>query len=460
MKSLSNTIKLFLLLFILNSNAWAAMPPISNQAGKTPSFANMLSKVMPAVVNITVLGKLAVPARNFGSSGDIPSDNLPPPQEGSKYQDIEDMGSGVIVDANHGYILTNAHVVRGAKIILVTLNDGRRLKAKLIGLDKLSDIAVLQIKANKLVALPLANSENLQVGDFVAAIGNPFGLHETVTSGVVSALHRSDLGIEGYENFIQTDAPINPGNSGGALINMNGELVGINTAILGSLTGGSIGIGFAIPSNMARAVMEQLIQHGEVKRGVLGVFVQDLTPSLADAFNISGSTGGIVTNVMPGSPADKAGIKAEDVIEKINGIDMKSGPQVKNTIGLLPIDTKVNLQIRRHNQVLNISATIVDPKTLKADIQPVLASLLDGVRLVDYDELVPNLGPIKGVGVVDVDIASEAFLGGLRPGDVILAANGKTVANIDQLMQTISNNPHRLLLKVGRDDGIIFLVIE
>ncbi|HVV68800.1 MAG TPA: Do family serine endopeptidase [Gammaproteobacteria bacterium] len=450
----------------------SALPPEAN--GKPTNLADMLEKVMPAVVNVTVLGEtkgfFPISAQS-GTSGNQPQSQdqspdqqgAPSPQSGQQVvpgvRQFEEMGSGVIINAEQGYLVTNAHVVADAKIITVTLKDGRRFKAKLIGADKPSDIALLQINAKGLTQITFGNSENLKVGDVVAAIGNPFGLQQTVTSGVISALNRTSLGIEGYENFIQTDASINPGNSGGALVNLNGQLIGVNTALIGPVSA-NVGIGLAIPSNMVHDVAVQLIKFGKVQRGVLGVMVQDLTPALADAFNISGKQGALVTNVISGSPAETAGIKPQDVIVKLNNINVRNGAQVKNIVGFLPINTQITIEVLRKDKSFSLNAHIVDPKALKMATTPGLASLLDGVRLTSYDQLVPDFGPIKGAGVIDVDETSNAWISGLRPGDVILEANGQAIHNVDQLLQTVKNNPQRLLLKLGRDQGVIFLVIN
>ncbi len=445
--------------FAVQSNALPPPPTIQGSGKVIPSISGMLTQVMPAVVNVTVLGEMrgSVPSRN-GNSGKQPA---PPSNQQVQpyFRQFMEVGSGVVIDGSKGLIITNAHVVADAKIITITLSDGRRFKAKLLGEDRLSDIALLEINANNLAAIPFGNSDNLKVGDFVAAIGNPFGLQQTVTSGIVSALHRSDLGIEGYENFIQTDASINPGNSGGALVNLQGELVGINTALIGPVSA-NVGIGLSIPSNMVKEVITQLIKFGKVERGVLGVLVQDLTPALADAFDIQGKKGALVTDVSPGSPADKAGIKSQDVIEQLNNTVIVSGTQLRNMVGLMPVGTKAVMAVRRKDQTLNITATIISPKTLKMATEPALASFLNGVRLTSYDELVPDFGPIKGVGVIDVDEMSDAWISGLRPGDIILEANGQVVTNVDQLIKVAQGNNKRLLLKVGRNDGIIFLVIN
>lgn len=441
--------KIILLIFsfvslIFYSTIYAgSIPEVNGQPVQT--LSGMLTKVMPAVVNVTTMGEISQPQRQ---------ENAPPATK-----QFQEMGSGVIVNASKGYIITNAHVIKNAKIITVMLSDGRRFKAKLIGVDNLSDLAVIQINAKELIEMPIGNSDLLQVGDFVAAIGNPFGLHQTVTSGVVSALHRSDLGIEGYESFIQTDASINPGNSGGALVNLKGELVGINTALIGPVSG-NVGIGLSIPSNMASQVAAQLIKYGKVNRGVLGVMVQNLTPELADALGLAGKKGALVTNVVKGSPADKAGLKAQDVIERINDVKIESGTQVKNVVGLLPIRTEVSLYIHRKNQPMTLKAQIMDPESMRKATEPALVSVFDGVRLTNYDELVPQFGKVKGVGVLNVDEVSDAWISGLRPGDVILEANSTPVGNLDQLMESVKDKPKSLLLKVGRGVGIIFIVMH
>jgi Do/DeqQ family serine protease len=470
----------------LSANCLALMPPTDKVAtaspASIPSLSPMLAKIMPAVVNITVVGELPISSayaylygdndtNSNNDSGDDEdnNDNNQSPSADNNQQSpgpnfpknpkFQDMGSGVIVNAANGYIVTNAHLTTHAKIITVTLSDGRRFIAHLIGVDRLSDIAVLKINAKNLTQMPIGDSDNLKVGDFVAAIGNPFGLNQTVTSGMISALHRSDLGIEGYENFIQTDTPINPGNSGGALVNLKGELIGINTALIGPISG-NVGIGFAIPSNMMRSVIDELVKYGKIKRGVLGVMVQDFTPALADAMNLSGTQGALVTNVTPNSPAARAGLQATDIVVKINNTAIMNAAQLRNMIGLMPIGTNVAMEIRREKKSFTLNATIIDPKNLKMSAQPVLASFLDGVRLTSYDELVPDLGPIRGVGVINVDQTSVAWVDGLRAGDIIVEANNQPVTNITQLMQAVNSNADRLLLKVSREGGVIFLVIN
>lgn len=445
--------------------------PLAGLDKASSGFPSVLTGVMPTVVNVTVVAERYVNSPKKGVRGrDNTEENQPSPDDSNptgapqSLQRFEEMGSAVIVkvDGRKGYVVTNAHVLRDAKLVSVTLSDGRRFKANIVGVDRSSDIAVLQIDAENLKVITFGDSDKLQVGDFVAAIGSPFGLNQTVTSGVISALNRNDLGIEGYENFIQTDASINPGNSGGALIDLKGHLIGINAALIGpSSTGGNVGIGLSIPSNTVKQIVDGLIKNGKIDRGVLGVFVQDLTPALADALNVSGKKGALITNVIKGSPAEKAGIQVQDVIDLANGVAITSGAQLRNMTGLMPVGGKMKLHVLRQNKAMEITASIASPASLKAAADVSTAtSFLRGVRLTSYDELVPSFGPVKGVGVLEIDEISDAWISGLRKGDIILTANGEPVSNLDELMSRVKGNPKYLLLKVGRGDGIIFLVIN
>lgn len=322
----------------------AALPAAVMGAG---TIAPMLDTVTPAVVNIAVLSQapqvenplLRDPFfRHFFNIPDMPQQR---PRASA--------GSGVIVDARKGYVVTNNHVVENAQEIVVTLKDRRRFTAKLVGRDAATDIAVLKIDADRLTALPLGDSDQLKVGDFVVAIGNPFGLGQTVTSGIVSALGRSGLKVEGYEDFIQTDASINPGNSGGALVNFQGELIGINTAIIGP-AGGSVGIGFAVPTSIVRTVMDQIIEYGQVRRGRLGVAIQDLTPELAESLNVSGDEGAVIAKVEDGSAASRAGLRSGDVVTSVDGRPVHSAADLRNRVGLVRVGTPLQLQVMRRGQ--------------------------------------------------------------------------------------------------------------
>src|SRR5216683_268730 len=332
-----------------------AAAPIPEVGGAVPSLAAMLSRITPGVVNIAVRGR--VKEQNpllqdpfFRRFFNLPQNQ--PPEE----RETQATGSGVIVDAARGYVLTNGHVAEHATRIEVTTKENRRFTAKLIGIDSDTDIAVLQIPASNLTAVPIGDSDRLQVGDFVLAIGNPFGLGQTVTSGIISALGRSP-GIEGYEDFIQTDASINPGNSGGPLVDLQGRVVGINTAIVAP-SGGNVGIGFAVPINMARQVMDQLVQYGEIKRGRIGVAIQDLTPDLAQALGTRHTQGAVIARVEPGSPAERAGLRTNDLVVAINGAPMRSGTDLRNRVGLSRIGDAVELTVERGGTERNVTVRI------------------------------------------------------------------------------------------------------
>jgi serine protease DegQ len=322
--------------------ARAGLPPVVSGA---TTIAPMLEQVTPAVVNIAVISRAPQADnplmrdpffRRFFSLPDLP-----------KARPQVSAGSGVIVDAGRGIVVTNHHVVENAQEITVTLKDRRRFQAKMVGSDAATDIAVLKIEAERLTALPVGDSDRLKVGDFLVAIGNPFGLGQTVTSGIVSALGRSGLKVEGYEDFIQTDASINPGNSGGALVSFNGELVGINTAIIGP-AGGSVGIGFAVPTSIVQAVTEQILEHGEVRRGRLGVAIQDLTPDLAESMRVMGEQGAVIAQVETNSAAERAGLRSGDVVVAIDGRPIHGATDLRNRIGLLRVGTPVQLTIVRN----------------------------------------------------------------------------------------------------------------
>jgi len=441
--------------FCVAKPAAPVVPTITQQ----PSMSNMLSKVMPVVVNITVRGDVPMmpPTENNHQKGQQPGEKEPMPFMPNRK--FESAGSGVVIDATNGYIVTNAHVIRNSNVLIVTLHDGRKIKANVVGLDPATDVAVIQAKDKYLKAIPIADSTKVRAGDFVAAIGNPFGLHQTVTSGVVSALNRS-IGIEGpsgYENFIQTDASINPGNSGGALVNMSGELIGINTAILAP-QGGNIGIGFAIPSNMMKAVVDQLIQYHKVNRGILGVMVQDLTPALADAFNMTESKGAVVTHVNEKSAAETAGLHEQDVITAINSEIIANAAHLRSIIGIAKVGDTLKLNVKRQNTDIKLTATIESlEKAIRAT--EVSQSFLSGVRLNNIDQIDTQNKEMRGVLVLEVTDTSNAWLAGLRPGDLILKANGEKADTIPQLTKLAKNNPKRLLLTVQRGLASVFVVI-
>ena len=355
-------------------------------------------------------------------------------------------------------MLTNNHVVKGAQEIVVTLKDRRTFQARLVGTDPGTDIAVLKINAPNLKALRFGDSDILNVGDFVVAIGNPFGLGQTVTSGIVSALGRTGLSVEGYEDFIQTDAPINPGNSGGALVSLRGELVGINTAILGP-SGGNVGIGFAVPSNMAHAVMQQIVRTGEVRRGRFGVSAQDLTPELGKPLGTSATDGAVVTNVEEGSPADKAGLKRGDIIVTVNGHKIRGSADLRNRVGLLPIGAKVELEVLRGRTSVVVSAVVAQPHAM-AGVDPQAVPELAGVAVTNIDRGMPVYGKIEGVVVAKVEQNSPAWVQGLRPGDIIYGVNRRRVRSVSEFMQVLRAVEGALSISLLRGDYRITILIR
>jgi serine protease Do/serine protease DegQ len=442
-------------LILLTGAAHAAMPQaVGGQP--MPSLAPMLERVTPAVVNIATEGRAVMQNPLLADPFFRRFFNIP---QGPIERKTQALGSGVIVDARRGLVLTNSHVVANAVEITVTLRDGRHLQAEVVGADPDTDVAVIKVPAEGLAAVETANSESLRVGDFVVAIGNPFGLGQTVTSGIVSALGRSGLGIEGYEDFIQTDASINPGNSGGALVNLNGELVGINTAIF-SQSGGNIGIGFAIPINMALQIMEQLVQKGSVERGSVGISVQDLTPDLASAFGLEKLQGAVVNSVLKDSPAAKAGLQAGDVITGINQKPVRNAGDVRNHIGLLPVGESVSFTVLREGKQKELTAKVA-PRVAEAGAGPrAVNPRLDGVTVGNLDSDHPLAGKVQGVEVAAVKPGSLAWRSGLREGDVITSVNHTKVEKLDDFLAAVDRKEGPLLLRVIRGNAAAFLVIK
>lgn len=439
------------LAMLLASPAFAALPPAVN-GEPLPSLAPMLAKVTPAVVNVST--KTRVRTRDpyfddplfrqlFGNQG-VPRERV-----------AQSLGSGVIVDAEKGYVLTNNHVAGGADDITVTLQDGRDLKAKIVGTDPDTDLAVLQIPAEHLQALPIADSSQLRVGDFVVAVGDPFGLGQTATSGMVSALGRSGLG-KGFQNFIQTDASINPGNSGGALVNLRGELVGINSMIF-TPSGGNVGIGFAIPTDLATGVMKQLLAYGKVRRGNLGVEVQDITPRIAQALGLKDTAGAVVTRVNQGSPADGAGLQTGDVLTSIDGKPVRGAQDLRNAEGLLPLGAKVKLAVRRDGTPRDVEATIEAVKLATLDGAKV-DKRLAGITLNDLSPEQKSQG-LYGVALSGVSPSSAAYQAGLRDGDVIVAIAQQRINGVKSLPTTGALPIRQLLLSIVRDNAVYYVVL-
>jgi Do/DeqQ family serine protease len=416
------------------------------------SLSPMLTKVMPSVVNIR--------SQHQNTFGIDPYEkSAPKDAETARKGPVVELGSGVIIDAKHGIIVTNAHVVHDASTILVTLNDNRKYLARLIGEDIISDLAILHIEAKNLQAIDIGRSKHLQVGDTVTAIGNPFGLHQTVTSGIVSGLHRN--ANNSLNNFIQTDAPINPGNSGGALIDLQGELVGINTAILSTGNSGNIGIGFAIPSDMMVHIVEQLIEYKNVKRGMLGVTLQELTPQLATALHTHTTHGAIINTITPHSAAEAAGMKEKDIIVNIDDQDIYTADEAKSYIGVLREGTKVAFSIERNNKMTQKYATLGSISALMNNDEE---DTLGGMALRDYDEMVHGDKRVRGVMVTRVRQGSKVWLGGIDQGDVIVAVNKQPVTDLDSFSKATkvhtTSDQAGILLEVKKGLNSYFIVVE
>lgn len=458
MNTLKSTIVWLAGLTLLAQVAVAALPfDWFNEDGKMPSLAPMLDQSKPAVVNIATRSHVRIQ--------DNPLLNDPffrhffkIPKQQPRKRTTQSLGSGVIFDAKKGLVLTNNHVIQRADEITVSLTDGRSLQAELVGSDPATDVALIKIPAENLTALPLANSDKLRVGDFVVAIGNPFGLGQTVTSGIVSALGRSGLGIEGYENFIQTDASINPGNSGGALVNLRGELVGINTAIFSpGQSAGNIGIGFAIPSNMVKQITDQLLEFGEVRRAYLGVQMQDITEELAQAFDIESGKGAVVTRVAKDSAAAEAGLEVGDVILSIDGTSLANADSLRNTIGLLMVGQTVELEILRDGKQKTLEATVKE--TEKQTHQGPVHPKLSGATFGDIEETSPYFGKIEGVMVYSVKRGSPSWNAGLRANDIITSANKQTIKSLEDF-KPLAHNGKELLLNITRKQRAMFLLLR
>ncbi len=430
------------------SQAQAQLP---ERIGETPvpSLAPVIKKVSPAVVNIATRGTV----RDQGPRNPFLDDPFfrrffDLPEGGPRERQFQSAGSGVIVDAKRGYIITNAHVIENADEITVTLLDNRQFEAETVGSDPLSDVALLKVETDKLTDMPLADSSKAEVGDFVIAIGNPFGLQHTVTSGIISALGRSGINPEGYEDFIQTDASINPGNSGGALVNLRGELVGVNSAIL-SRSGGNIGIGFAIPSNMVKAVMDQLLEYGEVRRGLLGVSIVTLTPDVAENLGIKDTQGALVSQVVEGSAADEAGIKAGDVITTIDGKPIQSGGELRNVIGLRRVGERIEIGLIRDGKPRRVTAVIGESQAAQSLAGAEIHQGLDGTQLENGED---------GVLVRSVAEGSRAAGAGLRPNDLIVGVGRRRITDLDELREAIgSANAFALTLRRGNAQIVIVI---
>lgn len=453
--------KLFLNMLAISIGLSLSTVPMVNAAlpaavsGQLDSLAPMLEKVLPAVVSVYAAGTQEQKPQQqlpeqfrffFGPNGPAPQQQAPRP--------FESLGSGVIINADKGYVLTNNHVINNADKIRVQLNDGREYEATLLGRDEQSDIALLQLKeAKNLTAVAMADSDKLRVGDFAVAVGNPFGLGQTATSGIISALGRSGLNLEGFENFIQTDASINRGNSGGALVNLNGELIGINTAILAP-GGGNIGIGFAIPSNMAQDLSKQLIEFGEVRRGLLGIKGSEMTANIGKAFNVNAQRGAFVSEVLPKSAAEKAGIKAGDVLVSLDGKPISSFAELRAKVATTGPGKEVKIGLLRGGKEMEVSVTLAsnDDGTTSGEG---LSATLKGASLSNGEAKNGS----KGVKVTVVDKDSLAARVGLQKDDVIIGINRESIANISELRKILDSKPPLVALSIMRGDESIYLLL-
>ena len=443
---------LFTVIMLTIRPAMAGLPASVNGVA-LPTLAPLVERTRPAVVNIATRGHANVQnnpllndpffRRFFENFGNMP-----------QQRETRSLGSGVVINASKGFIVTNHHVVEGADEIQITLHDGKEFKATLVGSDPEADVALLKVDVKNLTDIPMSDSDKLRVGDFAVAIGNPFGLGQTVTSGIISALGRTGLGIEGYEDFIQTDASINPGNSGGALVNLNGELIGINTAIIAAGGHGNVGIGFAIPINMVRQIVDQLIEFGEVRRGMLGVIMQDLTPELSKAFGLKRHNGVVISKVIENSAAEEAGLKAGDVVISINGSPIKSSSAMRNVVGMLRVGEKMKMEVIRDNRRKIITAVIKDKEDEAVAGKKVHARLA-GATIEQLNEAGDDY-----LIVAEVEQNSPAWNSSIRKGDIILSVNRIPVKTLEEFKKVVGNRDKQILLNIQRGRSALFILIQ
>jgi Do/DeqQ family serine protease len=449
---------LFVILGCFMAPALHAQPYAFDDGRGIPTIAPVVSQITKAVVNIAVISEQA-PSFSplfsdpfFREFFDFPMEMEPRPRVSA--------GTGVIIDAQDGIVLTNTHVVAAGEEISVTLTDGRQFEATVLGSDPATDIAVLQIDADDLTALPLGDSDQLLIGDFVIAVGNPFGIGQTVTTGIVSALGRSGINPEGYEDFIQTDASINPGNSGGALVTLDGKLVGINTAIIAP-SGGNVGIGFAVPINMAKSVQDQLLEFGEVRRGRLGVIIQDLTPDLREALGVDAAQGAIVVEVEPDSAAADVGLQPGDIVLSVDGEMIEGSGDMRNRIGMLSPGQTIDMMIMRDNAEIALSVTLGSSEPSQGDGPRTNREAIEGAELSDLSSGMPGYGEVKGVAVISVSPGTAASRAGLRAWDIITRVNNRPVETVAQLQAEIADQrPGPVALGVYRDGGAFYAVLR
>jgi Do/DeqQ family serine protease len=442
---------LFVVVSLYTAHASAAVP-VDNRG--LPTLAPVVAQVTPAVVNISVVTRAPMEDnplfrdpffRRFFNMPDRPQ------------RREQAAGSGVIIDSARGYVLTNHHVVRDAEQVTVTLKDRRSFPAKVVGADAGTDIAVLQVDVKDLPALRFGDSDQLSVGDYVIAVGNPFGIGQTVTSGIVSALGRSGLSPEGYEDFIQTDASINPGNSGGALVNLRGELVGINTAIIGP-AGGNVGIGFAVPGNMARSVLTQIVRFGEVRRGRLGIEMLDLNSQIAKKLGVASLDGVVIAAVQAGSAAEKAGLRERDIVLAMNGRPVQSAAELRARLGLTAIGEEVELRVARGGETRTIKVRIAAVQQVGTDGQTV--PQLPGMRVVEIERGSPLYQRVQGIIVSSVDEGSRAWQAGFRPADIIYAVNRTRVRTMTEFFAALRAAERSYTVALVRGDFNLTLTVR
>lgn len=427
-----------------------------------PSLAPMLEEVTPAVVSIRVAKVLPTDSRYYFDGEQLPEqlrryfDRAPQSREGNNRPYATGAGSGVIIDAEQGLVITNHHVVDGAATISVQLQDGRTEEAELLGSDANTDVALLRIAASDLSDIEFADVDTVAVGDYVVAIGNPFGIGQTVTSGIVSALGRTGLNRDHYEDFIQTDAAINMGNSGGALVDLEGKLIGMNTAII-SGSGGSNGIGFAVPADMISSVVEHLERDGEVRRGLLGVTITDLNPQVAEALETDLEDGALVTSVMPGSAAEAAGIEVSDIIVELDGDTIASSRDLRNKVGLMSRGEEVSLRLYRNGRAMNLDAVIGGPSGVAGDT----GSQEEGFRGAELRSLAADESEYSDVGVLveSVQPGSPVAAAGMEPGDVIVEVNRRAVSDLEQFNSALGDSERLTAITVIREDRRLLLFV-
>ncbi|WP_338521635.1 trypsin-like peptidase domain-containing protein [Candidatus Legionella polyplacis] len=453
---------LILLIFFKTfvSLSFATNNILLNKENNIFTLSTILKQAMPSIVNIIAVQKNT---NNIYLLNEKKTNNLQKKSSFYKKQKIQNIGSGVILDSKNGLVITNNHVISNASLILITLNNGKKINAKLIGSDSETDIAILKINIKNLPKISIGDSDKAEVGDFVVAIGNPFGLNDsgnnqTVTFGIISATKRNNLNIEKIENFIQTDAAINPGNSGGALLNMKGELIGINTAII-SPHGGNVGIGFAIPINMAKKIARQLIKYGFIHRGLLGIIMQNLTPELAKAMGYSENLHGvIITKVEKESSAEKSGLKPKDIILQINETIVDKIEQIKFIMGLLRVGELIHLKILRNGKKIYLKSIIMDSKKYINKLQ-LKNPFLYGLALKNYEEYSSSYEHIIGVQIINVSKNSIGWKSGLQPNDIIISANNKTILNMNTLNSISKKTKSKLILQILREKKVLYIVL-